>query len=411
MSAGREAWTLRRLLQKVRHVLHHQRSASVAPDGQPKGRVLVSYIHEPFLRGAGELPRTHVHYWRTYEIVRIFLELGYAVDVISYHNRTFRPRHEYVLFTDPRWNLERLSDRLNDDCLRVMMIDTANMTFQNAAETRRLLDLQERRGFTLRPRRFEYPNHGIEYADCATIVGNDVTMSTYRYAGKPLLPVPVNPAVAMDHIPDRNLGAVRNRFLWFGSGGMVHKGLDLVLEVFARNPDLELVVVGPVEREADFVHAYRRELYDLPNIETMGWMDVSGARFRQVLGSVVGMVYPSCSEGQSGTAALTMHAGVIPICSRESGLDIEPDVGIMLDDCSLEAIEDAVRSVAGRSDANLAAMSEQAHRYAATHHSAEAFVSRYRSLAEDLLADPASYRSRPLGPRTSATSPAGSPPG
>ncbi len=40
--------------------------------------------------------------------------------------------------------------------------------------------------------------------------------------------------------------------MWFGSGGMIHKGLDLVLEVFARMQEYHLHICGPVHHEEDF---------------------------------------------------------------------------------------------------------------------------------------------------------------
>jgi hypothetical protein len=47
---------------------------------------------------------------------------------------------------------------------------------------------------------------------------------------------------------------------------MVHKGLDLVLEAFARMPECQLTIVGPVRNEPEFVNVYRKELFHTPNI-------------------------------------------------------------------------------------------------------------------------------------------------
>lgn len=57
-------------------------------------------------------------------------------------------------------------------------------------------------------------------------------------------------------------GGERENFLWLGSRGAVLKGLDLVLEAFARMPDLQ--VSGPVEDEADFAAAYGELVGDGP---------------------------------------------------------------------------------------------------------------------------------------------------
>ena len=49
-----------------------------------------------------------------------------------------------------------------------------------------------------------------------------------------------------------------NSFLFIASGGQVHKGLDLVLEAFARRPHLELFVCSLFAEEGDFCSTYNR---------------------------------------------------------------------------------------------------------------------------------------------------------
>jgi hypothetical protein len=87
-------------------------------------------------------------------MAQTWLELGYAVDVISFVNRYRfwpRKRHEFVIYT--RWNLERLAPLQEPDCVKILHADVAHLLFQNAAEYNRLLALQRRKGFTLMPRR------------------------------------------------------------------------------------------------------------------------------------------------------------------------------------------------------------------------------------------------------------------
>ena len=63
----------------------------------------------------------------------------------------------------------------------------------------------------------------------------------------------------------------------------MHKGLDLVLEAFARMPELHLTVCGPIHEEPAFEAAFRRELYETPNIETLGWVDIASPAFAELL--------------------------------------------------------------------------------------------------------------------------------
>ena len=325
-----------------------RRFVSLKPDGGSAGRVLLSYINDPFFLKPGEpVPIGHTHFWESREIANTFLELGYEVDVIRYSNRSFVPQEDYSLLIDSRFNLERLSGLLNSDCLRIMHADAAHCLFHNAAEARRLLELQQRRGVTLRPQRAMAHNLGIEHAHCLTILGNRFTIDTYRYADKPTYRVPVSTPVLYPWPDDKDFDRVRKNYMWFGSGGFVHKGLDLVLEAFAGMPDYHLTICGPIANplERDFVDAFRKELYETPNIHTVGWTDISSAEFVRLANGCAGLVYPSCSEGGGASVLSCMHAGMIPIVSYESSVDIEPAYGAVLENCSVDTIRSSVRAV------------------------------------------------------------------
>jgi len=138
-----------------------------------------------------------------------------------------------------------------------MHIETAHWLFHMNAQHQRLLDLQRRRHATIGPCKVVSPNWAIENADCAIILGNDFTRSTYAYAHKPFYRIPIS-APTVYPGPTARTRACRRSFLWFGSGGLVHKGLDLVLEAFAQMPDFYLTVCGPVNEEKDSNGCIRR---------------------------------------------------------------------------------------------------------------------------------------------------------
>src|SRR2546422_6609867 len=153
------------------------------------------------------IPNTHTNYWHSMAMAKTFLDLGYRVDVINSIKNSFLPETEYSVFVDVRRNLERLAPLLNADCIKIMHLDTAHILFHNAAECRRLLELQQRKGVTLRPRRFEVPNLGLEHADYATTTGNVFTISTYKYANKPIYRLPIASAVSCPWPEEEDWGA------------------------------------------------------------------------------------------------------------------------------------------------------------------------------------------------------------
>lgn len=357
---------------------------SLVPEGHCKGHVLLSYILEPFNAKAGEpVSNFHTNYWESLQIARTFLDLNYAVDVIHWADDRFIPKERYSIFVGARRNFQRIAELLNDDCLKIVHLDTAHWLFNGFAEYMRCLDLQKRRGMTLRSFRFVEPNWAIEYADCATILGNKFTISTYEYARKPIYRVPV-PAIAEYPWPEnKDFESSRNRFLWFGGIGLVHKGLDLVLEAFSEMPQYHLTVCGPIDKEKDFESIYYRELYQTPNIQSMGWVDVTTSEFIEIANSCIGTIYPSCSEGGGGSVINCMQIGLIPVVSYESSVDVN-DFGFILDSCSIADIKQSTEMFASLTVEELKDRARKTWEFARANHTREVFAERYRQTIEDI---------------------------
>jgi glycosyltransferase involved in cell wall biosynthesis len=376
-------WSIAASLKRV----NERTVMSLRPDGPVRGNVLFSYKQalDTFLLKPGEpISSTHTNYWHSMQMVNTFLGLGCAVDVIDHSNNSFLPEKDYSVIVDVRRNLERLAPLLGEDCVKIMHLDTAHILFHNAAESRRLLELQQRKGVTLRPRRFEVPNLGIEHADCATTTGNVFTLSTFKYANKPIYRLPIAATISYPWPEGKNWEACRRRFLWFSSGGLVHKGLDLVLDAFAQMPEYHLTVSGPIEQEEDFSRAYHKELYQTSNIHTVGWIDLTSPQFTEIVQSCTGIILLSCSEGASTSTVHCMHAGLIPILTYECGLDTD-DFGFLLKDCSIDNIKDTIRAVASLSTQGLKERARKAWEFARAHHTREKFAEEYRKVVEKIL--------------------------
>lgn len=375
----------RKIVRRARGI--ERRTATLPPaDGaEPRGRVLFSYIVDPFLVPEEEVSYDHTHDWESLTMARTFAGLGYAVDAIHWTNTGFEPRHEYDVLVDPRLNMERLGPGLPEGSVKILHAETAHHAFHNAAQRRRLEALAERRGIELAPFKLVEENRAVEHADAITILGNEFTAETYAFAGKPTHRVPISTPFLYPFPEGKDFATARRRFVWFGSGGMVHKGLDLVLEAFAGMPDLQLTVCGPVARERQFELAFWRELHETPNIRTMGWVDVAGGAFRQVCEQSAALVYPSCSEGGGGSVITCMHAGLIPLVSREASVDVDPSYGRVLAESTVEGVRDAVRELAGRPAEEVEAMARAAWSHAREHHTRETFARGYRRAVEEIL--------------------------
>lgn len=364
------------------------------PSVPAQGSALVSYVLDGVRQAlAGQIDHSHTHFWEAQQIAQTFADLGFEVDVVHWQNQTFRPRKPYRAVVDVRSNLERWADDLPPDCTKIFHGETNHWRFHRDAQEQRYRDVERRRGVTLPPVKVAEPNLGIETADIGFILGNDFTLGTFAFAGTPLERLWISTNTTY---PDLERGEdARRRFLWFGSGDLVHKGLDLALEAIATRPDLELVVCGPIHREPHFERAYARELYDLPNVRTFGWVDTESSDFLDIARSCSALIFPSCSEANCGGVITCLHAGLVPILAPPCGIDVDPTFGDLLPHPlvgngldPVEQVGAALERHAARERAQIDSMSREATRIARTEHTRDRFAARYRELVARTLGLP-----------------------
>ena len=127
-------------------------------------------------------------------------------------------------------------------------------------------------------------------------------------------------------------------FLFLGSMGQVHKGLDLLLEIFSEDNmrNYRLYVCSGYEKEEDFCKEYNKELFNTPNIIPCSFVDIESDKFKSIVEQCAYTILPSCSEGCAGSVLTAMSGGLIPIVSKECGF--EDDEVINLPNCDKETI-------------------------------------------------------------------------
>jgi len=367
------------ILKKIRFILSG-RIIKLTPAKKTIGNVLLSYTTLPFLN-----PKSidgHTNRWECAEIARIFIKHNYSVDIIDHTNKSFIPRKKYKYCIDVQDNFERLSPFLGKNCLKIFHITTAHWLFNNTAEYRRLLDIKERRGVALEPRRTLPPSRNIELAGAVAILGNNFTAGTYAYAKKTMYRIPISTTHLYPSPENKNFESARNSFVWIGGSGMAHKGLDLTLEAFSKMPEYNLTIFG--KKDEDFGEAYKKELCQTPNIHYAGHTDLGSRKFKDIIGNSIAIIFPSCSEGCSGGVVTAMHAGLIPIISYESGVNVN-DFGIILKENTINEIKKQVQSLASLPSEELKNKAIKAWKYARNNHTREKFSEKYQKIINKIL--------------------------
>lgn len=361
-----------------------------------RGSVLLSYMIEPYLPAYSEaISNSHTHFWESTAMAQTFIELGYDVDVISYHRQEPIPKKDYDIFMGVRVNFENVVKQLNSNCLKIVHLDTAHWIKNNAANYQRALDFQKRRGVSIKNAKLVEPNWALECADCATVLGNEFTIGTYRYAEKKIYRVPISTCCVYPYPKDKDYDSAKRNFMWLGSTDFVHKGLDLVLEAFNEMTDYHLYVCGPLDQEKGFQDAYAKELHNTPNIHAIGWTDVSSPEFMDLCKRCLGIVYPSCSEGGGGSVVQCLQAGLIPIVSVESSVDTG-DFGVNLPYSTVDTIKGAVTGISNLPVERLAEMSEKAWKFARDNHTRDTFSKNLMSVVKTLINQPTDDNYTPI---------------
>ncbi|MEI6704037.1 MAG: hypothetical protein WCL71_10970, partial [Deltaproteobacteria bacterium] len=238
MSLGEYVYKVQRACQRYLP----QRSLNIWPPGKgkPRGRALVSYLPLPLV-GNPALFRGHSNVWESSEIVRIFNRLGYSVDLIAWDDTSFVPTAPYDVVFDIHRNLVRCS---SEKTISIFHVTGSNPEFSNQAEAIRLRDLKARRGDTLCTRRSVGADdlkkfaEGLARANLITLIGNEVTAATFPDDIQcKIRQVVATGSFLPEAVKSPESGSTSTEFLWFNGGGAVLKGLDLVLEVFARHPE------------------------------------------------------------------------------------------------------------------------------------------------------------------------------
>jgi len=352
--------------------------------GKKVGNILLSYITEPFAIAPHEYKSLlHSNYQECEIIADIFSKKGYDIDVINATNTTFIPKKHYAFLIDIKSNIERLRDIL-PNTIMIMHIVESHHLFHNKAEQNRLEQLYKRRGVNLKRRRIAEPHQNAERADYLEGLGNEHTHSTYAHIHKDIYSIPISTTVRFESPTRKNFDAIRKNFLWIGGGGAVHKGLDILLELFSRMPDYTLHICGPVKSEEDFVDLYRKELLETKNIHLHGRISPDSKKFKEIINNTLAVIYPSSSEGQAGSVITVMHAGVIPIISKESGVNVD-DFGIILKNCIEKEIKKEIEFISALPTHTLKQMSLAAWEYANKHHTIETFRKHYEEFVAKIL--------------------------
>lgn len=324
----------------------HQRRPSFIKDYYRTHRakkVLISYIVAPF---AAHGLNSHTNFQECLAIADVFHTLGYSVDVINFDSRHALDYSGYSCifgFGDPfcasfYQNVPGL--------VRIHYATGAHVHVQNTETLKRARNVYRKKGkWLLDSCRIVQKiwSEQTALSDAIIVLGNEWTLNTYApYFENTLytLPASYNAALPESMLSTKDFDNAKKHYLWFGSSGAVHKGLDLIFEVFLHNPDKTLHIAGLSDAEKNFVAYFCQELTQ-PNVIVHGFLDVASQDYTNVIRQCAFSLMPSCSEGCCTSLLNTMCNGLIPVFTPQCGIDVK-NYALEIACLNKDAVADAV---------------------------------------------------------------------
>ena len=284
----------------------------------------MTYLWEPFLESPNspEL-RKHSNYYHSTVIADSLAKRGYTVDATSWRNPEPPDGRDYDLIVGLGPAFTAAAARRRQGARAIYLGTGAAPEVTNKGLLQRRGEFRHRHGVVVAEALLD-PDRGPEVADLLAVIGDDWVGSTYRSVSK--APIIYCPNSVIEGVVDtrtrKDFAESRKHFLWIAAYGPLRRKLDLVLEAFARMPDVDLWVCGGAKYDKQFAMATDSWLNGTRNIHHVGWVDVTSSRFQEVTAKCGFLLYPSVSDGMPGSVINSMASGLVPLVTKEAGVDV-----------------------------------------------------------------------------------------
>lgn len=344
-------------------------SENVLGDSRCKRRALVCYLPEAFKHKTP--PKHHSNLTECRTAAEALQRLGFQVDCASRGKQGIDySRYDVVFGISCPSFMSSFTSNESTQPLRIFYSVGAHTFYNFEITAERNRRFFRDHGFLLLDSSHYIPGNGTNYyaarlSDAVICLGDDSVCDEFRkrdgeqdkYHSLPAFFFPVTK-------PDENkdFQSCRNNILWFGSSGMIHKGLDIAIEFAARHREFTLHICGGSRQEKDFRKKYMPLIDSRDNIIYHGFVDIESEEFSRVLSECAILLNPSLSEsGAVGVLNVLGNGALLPVYSRGTGLALS-DAGVQVDEVSPEAFEQALLAVAAMPVEELAAKAWETHR-------------------------------------------------
>lgn len=230
-----------------------------------------------------------------------------------------------------------------------------------------------------------YDSIQFEKSDCAIVMNSEFNAKSMRKKQRNIWTINSNCVINSSFVFDEKynkdtISQYKTKFLWFGSRGIIHKGLDILIDVFRDHPEWELDVYGLRKTEKKLFNTIKAG-----NTIDCGYVNVHSKSFiDNVVNKHVFLLFPSCSEGMSTGVATCMAHGMIPIVTKECGFEPNESIIEFLS-YKKEDVESKIMEVLTKKDDEILSLRSKVYNYARQSFSIKAFDCRFTEIMDDIL--------------------------
>jgi len=347
-------------------------------------RLLISYKAKGyFVNLESKVGRTI--FSEIFKIVKVFSELGYCIDVLDCNDVRCLASVKSTKY-DAIFGFGEVfykAVHFNPNSISILYMTENHPDFSLKEETKRIAYFYNRHRIHAKIERSGtfYKMHHLDRKYSHVITLGEVELLMPQYEN----PAPIFPTgiINSDFIfKKKNHELARRNFLWLGSKGAIHKGLDILIDIFSQRDDLILHVCGLTKEDKKQIGFPKRK-----NIIDYGHIDIRSQLFLNIADTCTYSILPSCSEGCATSITTGMLHGLIPIVMRDSGFNRLGNTAFFLEDFKVDYMNSKLTEIANTDIASLIQLSETAFDFARKNFVLSAFEENFRIIINAFLAN------------------------
>lgn len=123
-------------------------------------------------------------------------------------------------------------------------------------------------------------------------------------------------------IKNKNIDQSKRNIIYFSGPGCIHKGLDTVLNFFEKEKKFNLYLFQSFRTEREFFKIYKLKIKNNCNIFHYDNIPINSLKFESIVNNSLFTILPSVAEGQPSSLVNLSSMGLIPLISKQSGIEI-----------------------------------------------------------------------------------------